>query len=129
MLECCTEVPDAHLTREGRVRLRSTLCRAHFRKNLHSEHHFQETARQALGRRSCRPLDDGRLDFSTQGRAARMERKGLFRAQLSIAILKILDTARRDDLVPFRGLILASLSHCSDCLSDLTRTPKSSRVL
>ena len=67
----------------------------------------------------------------TQCRVARMERKGLFRAQLSFAILKNLDTAtrRRDYLVPFRGLKLASLSHCSDCVSDLTRTPKSSRIL
>lgn len=128
MLECCTEVPDAHLTREGRVRLRSTLCRAHFRKNLHSEDYFHETARQALGRRSRRPLDDGRLGISRR-KAEWRGWRGLFRAQLSIAILKNLDTARRDYLVPFRGLILASLFHCSDCLSDLTRTPKSSRVL
>ena len=51
MLECCTEVPDAHPTREGRVRLRPTLCRAHFRKNLHSEEDIHETARQVMGRR------------------------------------------------------------------------------
>ena len=48
----------------------------------------------------------------------------MFRAQLSFAILKSLDTAVRDYLVPFRSLKLASLSYCSDCLFNLTRAPK-----
>ena len=66
------------------------------------------------------------MGVPTQGRLARMEGKGIFRAQLSFAILKNFDTAVRDYLVPFRSLNLASLSYCSDCSFNLIRAPKSS---
>ena len=89
MLECCAKMPDAHPMREGRLRLRPIFCRAHFRKYLHSEEDFHQAARQAMGRSKHVGQEMmGTIGLSTQGRVSRMEGEGLFRAQLSFAILR-----------------------------------------
>ena len=59
MLGCCTEMPHALPMREGRARLRPTLCKADFRKNLHSEEISMRPHARLWAAETLRRLDDG----------------------------------------------------------------------